>query len=65
MNTLAHLAAFIAVLWLSYWLFITVNNDFLGYMALVLVLWVSASLYYAAMDDWDAWQGKDKGKDRD
>ena len=63
MNTLPHVAAEVALLWLSVFAFQTLSQDALGFAALVLfVLFIPLTLL-AAQADWNALMGKNEGRE--
>ena len=61
MNTLAHLACMIALLWLSVYCFGTLDINALGYAALGLFLLMIPLTVVAALEDWHVLHG---GKER-
>ena len=58
MNTLAHLAAMIALLWLAIYCFGTLGEAALGYVALGLFLLFIPLTLLAAQDDMEVLKGR-------
>jgi len=58
MNTLAHLAAMIALLWLAIYCFGTLGESALGYVVLALFLLFIPLTLLAAQDDMEILKGR-------
>ncbi len=60
MNTIFHIVAMIAFLWLAVYCFGTLDQDALGYVALGFFLGFIPLTIGAAFDDWDMLSSKGK-----
>lgn len=58
MNTLAHLAATLAILWLAIYAFDTLGETALGVALILMFLLLLVGTFLAAHDDWEILRGR-------